>query len=130
MTTTPTENLSLSKPVSETFQKLRRNWTPAQKLKILNEIDQLQEQGESTGAYLRRNGIYSSGITAWGKLRKDGILAASNGKRGPVARQTEKDKEIEALQRDNAKLRKELDISKKIIDLQKKIAHLLDVEEK
>lgn len=130
MTTSTTENLSISKPVSETSQKLRRNWTPTQKLKILNEIDQLQEQGESIGSYLRRNGIYSSGITAWRKLRKNGILGTSNGKRGPVARQTEERKEIEALQRDNAKLRKELDISKKIIDLQKKIAHLIDVEEK
>lgn len=52
----------------------RRSFTPAQKLDHLAAYENaiLRNQG---GAYLREQGIYSSQITEWRKLRDAGVLA-------------------------------------------------------
>jgi transposase len=55
----------------------RRSFTPAQKLDHLTAYDYaiLRSQG---GAYLREQGIYSSQITEWRKLRDAGVLQSKN----------------------------------------------------
>lgn len=51
----------------------RRSFSPAQKLEHLNAYDQACQSGQG-GAYLRREGLYSSQVTEWRKLRDGGLL--------------------------------------------------------
>ena len=52
----------------------RRSYTPAQKLDHLVAYEAAIEHGEG-GAYLRAEGLYSSQITEWRRLRDAGVLA-------------------------------------------------------
>jgi len=60
----------------------RRRFTAAYKLAILDELDHASAPG-STGAILRREGLYSSHITEWRRLRALGGLEALGRSRGP-----------------------------------------------
>lgn len=60
----------------------RRRFTAAYKLAILDELDHASAPG-STGAILRREGLYSSYITEWRRLRALGGLEALGRSRGP-----------------------------------------------
>ena len=51
----------------------RRSFTPAEKLAHLDGYEQACQDGQG-GAYLRREGLYSSQITEWRKLRDGGAL--------------------------------------------------------
>jgi len=51
----------------------RRSFTPAEKLEHLAAYEAACDQGGG-GAYLRREGLYSSQITEWRKLRDAGML--------------------------------------------------------
>ncbi len=51
----------------------RRSFTPAQKLDHLTAYEAACLRNEG-GAYLRREGLYSSQITEWRKLRDAGVL--------------------------------------------------------
>jgi transposase-like protein len=51
----------------------RRSFTPVEKLDHLNGYEQACQDGQG-GAYLRREGLYSSQITEWRKLRDGGAL--------------------------------------------------------
>src|SRR3954454_13356270 len=53
--------------------KRRRTFTAAEKLAHLVAYDQACQTGQG-GAYLRREGMYSSQITEWRKLRDGGLL--------------------------------------------------------
>ena len=55
----------------------RRSFTPGQKLKYLSEYETACETGEG-GAYLRRQGLYSSLISEWRKQRDAGLLEGKN----------------------------------------------------
>jgi len=59
-------------------------------------------------------------------MRRDGTLSLSEKKRGPVPKQTQEQKENERLIQENLKLRKELETSKKLIEIQKKVLALID----
>ncbi|MDQ0277470.1 transposase-like protein [Arthrobacter silviterrae] len=52
----------------------RRSYSPAQKLAHLSAYETARDDGAGCGAYLRREGIYSSQITEWRKLRDAGVL--------------------------------------------------------
>ena len=52
----------------------RRSYTPAQKLDHLVAYEAAIGRGEG-GAYLRAEGLYSSQITEWRRLRDAGVLA-------------------------------------------------------
>ncbi len=51
----------------------RRTFTPAQKSQHVAAYDQACQSGQG-GAYLRREGLYSSQMTEWRKLRDGGLL--------------------------------------------------------
>jgi transposase len=100
----------------------RRSFTVQQKLQILAEVERLPK-GE-IGAYLRRKGIYSSSLSDWKKLRDEGLLTSKTApQRGPAPKSMDA-KEIERLQRENAKLRLKLDQADKIISAQKKLCEI------
>lgn len=101
----------------------RRQFSAEYKLRILTEADGCTERGE-IGALLRREGLYSSHLEKWRKQRARGALAGLGGeKRGrkpdPQAAETAR------LQRENEQLRARLERAEHIIDVQKKLAHLL-----
>jgi transposase len=51
----------------------RRTFTPAEKLQHLAAYEVACQDGQG-GGYLRREGLYSSQITEWRKLRDGGVL--------------------------------------------------------
>jgi len=78
----------------------RRSFSPAQKLEHLTAYEAACAHGEG-GAYLRSQGLFSSQMTEWRKLRDAGVLAGKQpGER--VARPSPDQAEI-------ARLRRELD---------------------
>lgn len=52
----------------------RRSFSPAQKLDLLTRYEQALAVGEG-GAFLRREGLYSSLMTEWRRARDAGLLA-------------------------------------------------------
>jgi transposase len=104
-------------------QAERRRFSNEYKLRILAEADGCSERG-AIGALLRREGLYSSHLDKWRKLRERGSLrGASSPKRGPKA--DPQAAEVARLQRENEQLRVRLERAEHIIDVQKKLAHLL-----
>ena len=118
---------SASDPDPEVPEKARRRiFTAPYKLKILKEADQCSEPGE-IGALLRREGLYSSLLSSWREQRAAGALAGlTPKKRGrkprPVDRQAQR---VAELERENARLRDQLEKAQTIIDVQKKLSRLL-----
>ena len=108
-------------------QAKRRRFTASYKLQILQEVDRASHSGE-IGAILRREGLYSSHLAKWRKLRERGALNALHGKkRGPkTAKENPLQKELNNLEKENRRLTKRLVRAEKLIELQKKVAALLD----
>jgi transposase len=101
-------------------KKKRRRFTKEYKLTILKEIDNSIKLG-ATGAILRREGLYYSNITKWREQLELGKLGK---------KLNEKDrKKIMELSKENRKLQRALNRSKLIIDVQKKILQILELED-
>jgi transposase-like protein len=100
----------------------RRGFTREYKLSILREADACKELGE-IGALLRREGLYSSHLTLWRKQRAQGILGSR--RRGPQSKKP--DPRTLELERENRRLKKQLQRAQTIIDVQKKVSTLLGI---
>jgi len=101
-------------------KKRRRRFSKEYKLSILKEIDANTKPG-GIGAILRREGLYYSNITKWRHQLELGKLGK---------RLNEKDrKKIMELSKENRKLQRELNRSKLIIDAQKKILQILEMDD-
>jgi transposase len=107
----------------------RRVWTPKQKLQVIAQIDELKKHGANIGAFVRKQGLYSSTISTWRKQRDEGLLGVEPKKRGPKSKVTPEMIEIHRLQKENEKLSKSLLQAQKIIEIQKKVAGMF-LEEK
>ena len=107
---------------------VRRRFTAEYKLRILGEADRSTESGQ-IGAMLRREGLYSSHMTAWRKQRSEGTFAGLEPKRR--GRKTSPDAplvaENERLQRDNQRLTARLRQAETIIEVQKKLSEILGI---
>jgi transposase-like protein len=100
----------------------RRRFSTAYKLRILQEADACQERG-AIGALLRREGLYSSNLSTWRKQRDTGELTSKkHGRQGKAGAA-----ELKRLQRENERLRKELEKARLIIDVQKKLSQALEL---
>ena len=104
----------------------RRRFTAAEKLRILREADRCTKPGE-LGALLRREGLYSSHLSAWRAARKRGELAGmAPRRRGPKAKTVDpREKRIAELERETRRLRARLERAEALVELQKKVAQLL-----
>lgn len=80
----------------------RRSFTPAQKLDLLAQYEDtcLRREG---GAFLRENGLYSSQIAEWRKLRDSGVLEEKKAGES-IGKLTREQAEI-------AQLRRQLEVS-------------------
>ena len=73
----------------------RRRFTSEQKLEYLTGYERACEQGQG-GAYLRREGLYSSLISEWRRLRDAGVLAGKEP--GQAIGALSRDKQAELIQ--------------------------------
>lgn len=101
----------------------RRRFTAEYKLRIIHEAEACSQPGE-IGALLRREGLYTSHLSAWRRQRDQGALdalARPRGRRKP-----------HPLERENAELRQrmeraeaELAKARKVIEVQGNVSALL-----
>jgi transposase len=104
----------------------RRSFTGEYKLGILAAADAARQTGD-IGALLRREGLYSSLLATWRRERQAGILQGlSPAKRGPKSKRNPLDEEVHQLRGQNARLTEDLRKAGIIIDVQKKLASLLE----
>src|SRR4030095_6174195 len=104
----------------------RRTFSAAEKLRILNEADACTQSGQ-IGALLRREGLYSSHLVKWRRLRAAGLIQAlAPQPRGPKPPPPDPvAEELAQLRKENARLQGRLAQAELIIDVQKKVAQLL-----
>ncbi len=97
-------------------------------MRILAETDQAAGS-RGIGAILRREGLYSSGLSEWRRQRDAGAFGAlTPTKRGPKSPPPNPlAAELAGALRNNAQLQRRLDRAEAIIDLQKKVAELLGI---
>jgi transposase len=101
----------------------RRVFSAQCKLRILAEYERRDRDGRS--ALLRREGLYTSSISAWRRQREEGGLQALGGTRGrPPAEPSER--ELARLRQENARLQADLDKAQRVIDVQRKLSALLE----
>ena len=114
---------------TETLERpKRRTFSAEYKLRILQEADAATVPG-TIGALLRREGLYSSLLTAWRQERVAGTVAGLTPKRrGPQARKVLADaKRLQQLEREVEMLRHRLKQAETIIEFQKKLHDLLGI---
>ena len=104
----------------------RRRFTAEYRLRILETAERCTAPGE-VGRLLRREGLYSSHLTAWRKARRDGALRGlSSKKRGAKPKATNPlEPRVRELEAKIARLEKELHKAHTILDVQGKVAGLL-----
>ena len=101
----------------------RRTYTARYKLEILAEYERLDKAEK--GALLRREGLYTSLISAWREQRDKGALAALEAAaRGPKPVDPTA-REKARLAAENARLQAELDKARQVIRVQGELSALL-----
>ncbi len=101
----------------------RRTYTAKYKAEILAEYEACDRAGK--GALLRREGLYTSLISAWREQRDTG---AAEGLARPAGAQPTSSAQREAarLRRENERLTAELDTARQVIEIQGKLSALLE----
>ena len=107
----------------------RRSFTGKYKLAILEAADGCRPGTGEIGALLRREGLFSSHLTAWRRLRSEGALEGlQKKKRGPKPRRQDPVvRENQQLRRDVARLQERLEQAERIIEIQKKVSEILEI---
>src|SRR5215207_916853 len=102
----------------------RRSFSAKYKLEILEQAEACTRPGE-IGELLRREGLYTSHLTAWRKQRKNGALKELGRPRGrkPVDK---RDAEIAQLERKLGRAEAELAKARRVIDIQGNVSALLE----
>ena len=101
----------------------RRRFSAEYKLRILRQAEACTRPGE-IGALLRREGLYTSHLSAWRKQRDAGVLEALRRPRGrkPADR---RDLEIAGLRRRAERAEAELAKARRVIEVQGNVSALL-----
>ena len=120
--------MALVEPEIEVAAKAsRRRFTVEYKRKIVREADGGKTPG-AIGALLRREGLYSSHLTAWRAARDRGELVAGRAltKRGPTPVPPDpRDKKLAEQERETARWKKRAERAEALVEVQKKVAALL-----
>lgn len=105
----------------------RRQFSAKYKLDILRRADECTAPG-ALGALLRAEGLYSSHLSTWRRQRDGGELAGlTPKKRGRKRIEIDaRDRKIVELQRENSKLTARAERAEVLVELQKKVAALLE----
>lgn len=118
-----------SAPEPEVLERpFRRKFSTSYKIKILREVDQAESPGK-VGAILRREGLYYSNIYKWRQqLERAETEQFAPKKRGPKPKNQDADgNRLKELERDNRRLRKQLDRAHLLLDIQKKISEIAGI---
>ena len=99
-----------------------RTYSAAYKARILAEYESLDKAGK--GALLRREGLYTSLISAWRLQRDQGVKEALARPAGRPAADP-RDRENARLRQENERLQAELAKARKVIEVQGKLSALL-----
>ena len=99
-----------------------RTYSAAYKARILEEYEGLDKAGK--GALLRREGLYTSLISAWRIQRDQGALQALAKPVGRPAADA-RDRENVRLRKENERLAAELEKARRVIEVQGKLSALL-----
>ena len=105
-------------------KRTRRRFSGAEKKRLLAEADQVP-RGEK-GAWLRRNGLYAGQLSTWRRELAEHGEAGLAGKAPGRKPADPRDREIERLKRDNAKLERRAEVAEQLIEVQKKVFRLAD----
>jgi transposase-like protein len=106
-------------------RRLRRTFSAEDKRRILAEAAACTERGQLS-ALLRRERLYSSQLAIWrAQLEREGQSGLEGKKPGRKPLKDFKERRIEQLETDKAKLERKLLIAEKLIELQKKAQELL-----
>jgi transposase len=107
---------------------VRRQFTTEYKLRILREADHCTEPG-TIGSLLRREGLYSSLLSSWRQQRDAGALGAAPRKRGRPATPVHPDtKRLAQVEHEKRQLERRLKKAELLLDLQKKVSEILEIE--
>lgn len=109
----------------------RRSFSWAYKKEILEQIEAVRGERGAIGRILRREGLYPSQVASW---REEALKRASGdfqeSKRGRKPDPTRAYRlKIAKLEKENAKLQREVRVQKAIVEFQKKLADYLEDEE-
>lgn len=108
----------------------RRYHTVGYKIRTVEKVRALRKAGpDAVGAFLRAEGLYSSNVRTWDHLYESGELHATP--RGP------KQQDQQTLSEENKKLRRKIEQlehrlakTEMIVELQKKLSSMLELEAK
>lgn len=105
-------------------KRTRRRFSAPEKLRLITEADALPH-GEQ-GAWLRRNGLYAAQLSGWRKQRTDhglcGLQPQAPGRKGADPRE----RQIQTLERQNARLQRRAEVAEQLVELQKKVFQLVE----
>ena len=102
----------------------RRSFTPAQKLEHLSAYEAACDRSEG-GAYLRREGLYSSLISEWRRLRDAGLLEGRQ-PGAKVGRPSAEQAELARLRRRLAEAERRLSTTETALEIMGKAHALLE----
>jgi hypothetical protein len=110
-------------------QMIRRRLNNSYKLKVLNHVDSLRDDGSGAiGAYLRKEGLYYSMVHNWSKQRDQGLLRGNSSANS-------KEKSRDLILAENKQLRRKLEQTEKrlhktelLVELQKKLSAFMEMD--
>ena len=104
----------------------RRRFTAEYRLRVLEEADRCTRPGE-VGRLLRREGLYTSHLSAWRKARRNGSLQGLTPKKrgAKPAEPNPLSSKVRHLEAKVTRLEKELATAHTILEVQGKVAGLL-----
>ena len=118
-----------SSPDLETQPPKQRRYTASYKLRLIELADACNAPGD-VASLLRKEGIYSSTLTDFRKQKARGDLDRKSGS-GRVSKASVADsqtvKQLAASERENRRLRRELEKARMLLDLQKKVSELMGI---
>ena len=123
----PESTASLLVPEVEVSSKAKRRFFTLEfKRRILREAEACTMPGE-VGALLRREGLYTSHLSAWRAARERGEIAGlSPKKRGRRSKGVDpRERTIRELERENAQLKARAERAEALVELQKKLSSIL-----
>lgn len=122
----PSGGARLSVPDPELVDRpRRRRFTAESKLRILREADGCTKPGE-IGALLRREGLYTSHLSAWRQQRDRGALVALGRQRGR-RKSNPLEAEVTTLRKRAERAEAELVKARRVIEVQGNVSALLGI---
>jgi transposase len=116
--------------VESTPPRRRRRFSASEKLRLLKAAEAAIASGErgALEALLRKESIYSSHLSSWRQqLGARGTAGLSAQKPGRKPRLDEKDRALLAMTKENAALKRKLQIANGLLALQKKAHEILGI---